>query len=117
MKFIADEGVDAGLVNLLREANHDVLYFAEFEPSTDDEVILTLANDQHRILITRDKDFGELVYRMKKVHSGILLARLEGLKSSTRSKIVFDFIIAHQEELLGSFIVVQHGTALIRRLD
>ncbi|MCC6724146.1 MAG: DUF5615 family PIN-like protein [Saprospiraceae bacterium] len=117
MKFIADEGVDASLVNLLREAGHDVLYFAEFEPSTDDEVILTCANEQNRILITRDKDFGELVYRMKKVHSGIILTRLEELKSSTRSKITFDFIIAHQEELIGSFVVVQHGTARIRRLE
>jgi predicted nuclease of predicted toxin-antitoxin system len=117
MKFIADEGIDASLVVLLREAGYDVLYFAEFEPSTDDEVILNLANEQNRILLTRDKDFGELVYRMKKVHSGIILSRLEELKSSTRSKIVFDFILAYQDELLGSFVVVQHGTARVRRLE
>ncbi|MCY7330441.1 MAG: DUF5615 family PIN-like protein, partial [Saprospiraceae bacterium] len=72
MRFIADEGVDRSLVNFLRQFNHDVLYFAETDCGTDDEIILDLAKTEHRILITRDKDFGELVYRMKKLHSGIL---------------------------------------------
>lgn len=116
MKFIADEGVDATLVMLLRSDNHDVIYFAEAETSTADAVILELANTQDRILITRDKDFGELVYRMKMIHSGIILARLEELKSSSRSQILFDFITSHQDELVGSFIVIQTGTARIRKL-
>ena len=116
MKFVADEGVDATLVSLLRSDNHDVTYFAEAETSTSDAIILELANSQGRILITRDKDFGELVYRMKMIHSGIILARLEDLKSSTRSQIVFDFITNHETELTGSFIVVQSGTARIRKI-
>ncbi|MFN0216817.1 MAG: DUF5615 family PIN-like protein [Saprospiraceae bacterium] len=69
MKFIVDEGVDGTLVNLLREAEHDVFYFAESLQSTDDAIILEIANTENRILITRDKDFGELVWRMKMVHT------------------------------------------------
>jgi predicted nuclease of predicted toxin-antitoxin system len=61
MKFVADEGVDASLVRLLREAGHDVYYFAETHQSTDDSIILEIANRERRILLTRDKDFGELV--------------------------------------------------------
>ncbi len=116
MKFIADEGVDSTLVKLMRSSDYDVLYFAEFEPSTDDSVILDLANEQGRILITRDKDFGELVYRMKMIHSGIILSRLEELKSITRSQIIFDFINKNKPELKGSFIVIQSGAARIRKL-
>ncbi len=116
MKFVADEGVDASLVKLLRDDGHDVIYFAEADMSTSDDIILSLANDQLRVLITRDKDFGELVHRMRMVHSGVILVRLENLKSLTRAKVVFDFITNHSDELLGTFIVIQSGAARIRKL-
>ena len=117
MKFVADEGVDGTLVNLLREAGHDVLYFAEQPQNTGDPTILNLANADDRILITRDKDFGELVYRTKMVHAGIILIRLEELKSKTRSQIVVDFIKKNFGLLSGSFIVIQAGAARIRNLN
>ncbi|MBK7870776.1 MAG: DUF5615 family PIN-like protein [Saprospiraceae bacterium] len=63
MNFIADEGLDKTLVMLLRASGHDVFYFAEEAQSTDDETILDFANKENRILLTRDKDFGELIYR------------------------------------------------------
>lgn len=117
MRFIADEGVDASLVTLLRQADHNVLYFAETDCGTDDEVILDLAKVENRILITRDKDFGELVYRMKKLHSGILLIRAEELSTMIRSRLVADFIQANLEMLTGYFIVIQPGTARFRKME
>lgn len=116
MKFVADEGVDRSLVSLLREASHDVLYFAETDRSTDDEVILAIANDESRILITRDKDFGELIYRLKKVHSGIILIRAEEMSSITRSQLVVDFIRININMLAGYFVVIQPGMARLRNL-
>lgn len=116
MKFVADEGVDGSLVALLRSAGHDVLYFAETDRSTDDEIILEVANVESRILITRDKDFGELVYRMRKVHSGILLIRAEELSSVFRFRLVADFIEANLGALAGYFIVIQPGTARFRKM-
>ncbi|MFN7115192.1 MAG: DUF5615 family PIN-like protein [Saprospiraceae bacterium] len=116
MNFIADEGVDGSLVKLLRQAEHDVFYFAENERSTDDDLILELANKENRILLTRDKDFGELVYRLQQVHTGIILIRLEELKSTTRSQIVFDFIQQNLDQLSEHFIVIQAGGARIRSL-
>ncbi|MBK7873732.1 MAG: DUF5615 family PIN-like protein [Saprospiraceae bacterium] len=68
MNFIADEGLDKTLVMLLRASGHDVFYFAEEAQSTDDETILDFANKENRILLTRDKDFGELIYRLQKVN-------------------------------------------------
>ena len=76
MRFIADEGVDAQIVAALRKEGHDVLYVIEFDAGASDPDILCNANEEDRILITRDKDFGELVFRLKKVHSGIILNRL-----------------------------------------
>lgn len=117
MKFVADEGVDGTLVAMLRKARHDIIYFAETGQSTDDEVILKIANSENRILITRDLDFGELVWRMKMVHTGIILVRAEELSSITRSKLVADFIEANQDFLSNHFIVIQPGTARIRKMQ
>jgi predicted nuclease of predicted toxin-antitoxin system len=116
MKFVADEGVDGSLVSLLREAGHDVTYFAETNQSTDDDVILGLANAENRVLITRDKDFGELVFRLKMIHSGIILVRAEELSSMARSRAVADFIQTNLDLLGGYFIVIQAGTTRLRKI-
>jgi predicted nuclease of predicted toxin-antitoxin system len=63
MKFVADEGIDSQIVEKLRNEGHDIYYVAEFKAGTEDEKILEIANTEDRVLITRDKDFGELVYR------------------------------------------------------
>lgn len=89
MIFVADEGVDAAIIKALRAANHEVFYIAESEPSVDDEYILNLSNERLAILITSDKDFGELVFRLHKIHHGIILCRLEGLKSQTKQKLFY----------------------------
>ncbi len=62
MNFVVDEGVDLQIVKALRKKRHDVLYIAELASGITDDLVLQYANQQDRILITRDKDFGELVY-------------------------------------------------------
>jgi predicted nuclease of predicted toxin-antitoxin system len=63
MNLLADEGVDRPVVEQLRQDGHDVLYVAEMEPSINDDVVLMRANQHQAVLLTADKDFGELVYR------------------------------------------------------
>lgn len=60
MRLLADEGVDAAIVALLREDGHDVVYVAELFPGITDEAVLELANGDERVLVTADKDFGDL---------------------------------------------------------
>lgn len=116
MIFLADEGVDKSLVELLRAAGYDVFYVAESASSISDEEVLALANGNGRILITRDKDFGELVYRLKMIHSGIILIRMEELPSISRSTYVDQFIRENLDKLAGHFIVLQPGLTRIRKL-
>lgn len=116
MRFLADEGVDKSLVTLLRQSDYDVLYVAESASSIEDELVLELANAENRILITRDKDFGELVYRLQKIHSGIILLRMEELPTASRSQKVFEFIAENQDKLEGYFVVIQSGRARMRKL-
>jgi predicted nuclease of predicted toxin-antitoxin system len=81
VKLLADEGVDSAIVTRLRSDGHDVVYVAELSPGITDEAVLELANADERIPMTADKDFGELVFRLRRVAFGILLVRLPGLPS------------------------------------
>ena len=72
MKLFADESVDKSIVDRLREDGHTVSYIAELTPSIDDDAVLRQANQSGSLLITADKDFGELVFRMRRVHAGVV---------------------------------------------
>ena len=61
MKFLADECCDAPLVESLRNDGHDVLYQLEEDAGAPDEDLLGRAYKEKRILLSEDKDFGELV--------------------------------------------------------
>jgi Domain of unknown function (DUF5615) len=62
MILLADESVDRPIVERLRQDGHDVTYVAELSPSISDEQVLQEANTRNALLLTEDKDFGELVY-------------------------------------------------------
>ena len=117
MNFVADEGVDGLIVEKLREDGHNVLYVAEQKSGASDEVILTMANREDRILITRDKDFGELVYHKRQVHSGILLNRLYELDSVAKAKIVSGVVKEHGVRLQGFFTVIQPGRVRMKKMQ
>jgi len=65
MRILADENIDALIVAWLRQAGHDVKGVTEFAPGRDDEPLAELACAEARLLLTRDRDFGELVYRQR----------------------------------------------------
>ena len=115
MKFLADESVDAPIVYAIREKKLDISYISEFASGIDDEEVLTIANAENRILITLDKDFGELVYRGAHLHHGIVLIRLEGLSSEAKVEIVTSFVLDHQDELFNAFTVIQKNFIRIRK--
>jgi predicted nuclease of predicted toxin-antitoxin system len=62
MRFLADESCDFSVVRALRAANHDVVAIAEVSPRAEDDDVRERAVIDARILITEDKDFGQLVY-------------------------------------------------------
>ena len=75
-RFLADENVPRSAVAALRAAGHDVLAIAETAPGTPDEQVLATARDQGRILVTFDRDVGELIYVQKvPVPVGVILLR------------------------------------------
>lgn len=67
MRFLADANIEAGLVVWMRAEGLDVLWAAELPPSMIDQTLVSLAHQELRILVTYDRDFGELVFYRRQV--------------------------------------------------
>lgn len=117
MKLAADEGVDRPIVERLRVDGHDVLYVAESDAGISDDDVLRVANDRGAVLVTSDKDFGELVFRQKRLVYGVILLRLAGLAPGTKASIVSMALQQHASEMQDSFSVVTPSSVRIRRRD
>ena len=72
MRWLADECVAAPLVALLRTNGHDVLYVAEAAAGLSDADVIVLALREQRLLLTEDKDFGDLVFRRERAVPGVV---------------------------------------------
>ena len=114
MNLLADESVDGPVVERLRQVGHDVVYVAELSPSMSDDQVLQLANERNALLVTADKDFGELVFRLGKAHRGVVLFRLSGLPGAVKADTVARVFQDHEAELAGAFSVVSSGAVRIR---
>ncbi len=115
MNFLADEGVDRQIVDRLRSDGHSVLYVAEMDPGVSDDLVLELANRESAVLITADKDFGELVFRQGRSSGGVVLIRLQGLSPAAKAGVVSEAIDRHRAEISGNFSVLSPGILRIRR--
>lgn len=90
----------------MRKRGHDVLYVLETQPGRPDEVVLKQAYQERRILLTEDKDFGELVYRLKKPAAGIVLIRILVEERHRKWPRVKRLIEAYGDRLQGNLIIV-----------
>jgi predicted nuclease of predicted toxin-antitoxin system len=115
MILVADESVDWPIVERLRQDAHDTTYVAELSPSISDDQVLQETNTRGALLLTEDKDFGELVYRLGRVHGGLVLIRLAGLPAATKADIVAQTLQDHAAELSGAFTVISPGAVRIRK--
>ena len=115
MKFLADESVDRQIVDRLRQEGHIVQYVAELEPGISDDEVLELANHELALLLTADKDFGELVFRQRRMAAGVVLIRLAGLSSVGKANLVASAINQHAGDIAQGFTVISVGALRIRK--
>jgi len=115
MNLLADESVDRQIVERLRQDGNAVLYVAEMEPGITDDIVLERANEKTSLLVTADKDFGELVFRDKRLtEGGVILLRLVGLSAERKAEIVSDALREHMAEFPNHFSVISPGRIRIR---
>ena len=117
MKLVADESVDGPTVEHLRRNGHDVIYVAELEPGIEDPDVLSFARRKQALLLTADKDFGELVFRVRERHAGVLLLRLSNGDLDENAELVRTCLESHGSEMRNSFSVLSHRGLRIRTLS
>src|SRR5690349_15436532 len=114
MKFLLDESAELRLGAFLRQLGHDVTAVAaDYQASIKDEQVLAIAQAEGRILITNDTDFGELVFKQRQPHSGVILFRFSDLPLSDKITALQQLLAQHPEQLV-EFVVIAPGSIRIR---
>jgi predicted nuclease of predicted toxin-antitoxin system len=116
MKFLLDESADFTLSAFLQDLGHDVTGIAhDYPKALRDSDVLAIAHGEARILITNDRDFGELVIRQRLPHSGVILFRLRN-EAFTVKQARLAYVLGNYSDQLQHFIVITQNRIRIRRL-
>ena len=110
MRFVLDESVDFPLADFLRQLGHDVTAVAHDYPhALQDREVLRIAFNERRVLITNDRDFGELVVRQRMAHAGMILLRLGAEDLATKQWWLRHVLEQHAQDLGGIVVVTEPG--------
>lgn len=104
MKFLVDECISRSVVNFLK-TKFDTQYVQDISSSISDNEVLQIALTENRIIITRDKDFGDMVFRDKKEHLGIILLRLEIKHPRNQAAVIEKVINEYSDQISGNFTI------------
>jgi predicted nuclease of predicted toxin-antitoxin system len=116
VRFLADENFLGDAVAALRHTGHDVFWVRTEMPGSSDVQVLARAQREHRIVLTFDKDFGELVYRAGlPAEGGVILFRLS-VPSPTAATRRILAVLESQSDWLGHFAVVEEDRVRLRSL-
>lgn len=116
MRLIADESCDFAIVRGLRAAGYDLTSVAESHAGIPDERVIDLARSERRILITEDKDFGQLVFSAAKETSGVLLVRYPALARAGLVATLLSLLSERGDSLYSCFVVLEPGRIRLGRL-
>lgn len=115
MRLLADENVPRNAVEALRDLGHDVSWIATDSPGTSDVDVLARASTEGRVLLTADKDFGELAFRWGlPAASGIILLRARGTAALRTASLVA--AVQSREDWAGQFAVVENDRVRVTAL-
>lgn len=116
MRVLANENVSSTVIHGLQANGHDVVAVKDWQPGAGDEAILRRAQAEERILITHDKDFGELAYRRRLPGAcGIVLLRLSGADSDADNRRALS-VLQSAMDWEGHFSVVTDDRIRMRPL-
>jgi len=116
VKFLLDSCISNFAVKELRDAKFDALWVPEMGKDPGDDAILEKAYNEGRILVTADKDFGELVFVFNKPHPAII--RLVDIPARNQGKVLRQTIETHQHEIENlALITVDRSRVRVRMPD
>lgn len=114
MRFLADENVARPIVEGLRSAGLDVESIVETRAGASDSQVVEVARQEGRVLVTEDRDFGEMIVRQKLDLPGVILMELARLSNAAAAARVREIVEAHIDKLEGNFVVVEPARIRLR---
>ena len=115
MIVVLDESVDFGILPILNKYHIKYYSIAKSNSGISDVEVLKIAFEKDALLLTEDKDFGELTYRLQLKHRGILLIRLSDIKRNNRFEIIENILANHFNKLRGTFSVLNKNGLRIKK--
>lgn len=115
MKFLVDECTGTSVVACLRDEGYDAVAVVEVMPEADDEEILDHAVSEGRIVVTNDKDFGEMVFRSGRVHRGVVLLRLRDERAENKVRIMKVVLAQLGARLWNHYVVATEAGIRVRK--
>ncbi len=115
MKLLADESCAGPVIRALRAAGHDLVAIAEVRAGARDEAVIELALSEARVVITEDRDFGELVFARGHSSAGVLFVKFHRKARSIKPASVVEAVAKVGMRLHSSFTVVEATRVRIRR--
>ncbi len=116
MRLLADENFDPAIIQALRDAGHEVRAIRETNAAAPDEVVIEIALNERRVLLTEGKDFGQLVYSRAQRCAGVVLVRRFASPSpQAKASAVVEVVAQLGEELAEKFVVVEPGRIRVGR--
>lgn len=112
-QVVADESVDFRIVTALKAAEITIFSIAGEHPSITDKEVLAVAVDKGALLLTEDKDFGELVFRLQLPHRGVLLIRI--FDGERKIAITVKAILENYADMLDKFSVISKNRLRIKQ--
>jgi predicted nuclease of predicted toxin-antitoxin system len=107
VRWLIDECVDARLAAALRESGHDVVYMSEVAPRAADSAVMDRAHRENRLLLTEDKDFGDLTFRQARPVPGLVLLRIDPGRRSQKVARLLATIDRLGDALFGHYTVIE----------
>lgn len=114
MNFLLDESMEARIAAFLSDQGHDTKRIGtEYSPGLPDDQVLEIARSEHRILITNDRDFGELIFRKKFPHTGVIYFRFPlDATASQKIKSLQKLLITHKDHLQEFLVATPAGVRI-----
>lgn len=108
MDFLANENFPLFSIRLLRNAGHNVVSVIEETPGAKDEAVLKRAHAENRIILTFDRDYGELIYRHKSLTpDGIVYFRFDPSTPEEPAEILLNVLEKGKVSISGKFTVIE----------
>ena len=116
MRFLANENFPGAAVAALEAAAHEIAWVRRIAPGVSDEVVLAWAARERRVLLTFDKDFGELARTSDlPISCGIVLFRTPMPKADAAGQQLAE-LLGSRDDWVGHFSVVEPGRIRMRLL-